>query len=198
LPGDSRSDQVGQTVLVPTGPDPVPSPPDGGSPNPGPESAPTKTGRQRASGIYGTIVAAAVIAAGGNHLSAAALAVTVVVTLVIYWLAEQYAELLAEHTVAGRLPSRKQMRSSLAETWPMVTASYLPVASLFLARLSGASSTTAARDALGVTILLLAFYGFEAGRTSELRGIRLFFVTAVAALLGVAMVVLKVLLARHH
>src|SRR5262249_22305091 len=58
-------------------------------------------GRRRAAGIYGTIVTAAVLAASGNTLSSAALEVTVVVTLVVYWLAEQYAELLGEHTHAG-------------------------------------------------------------------------------------------------
>jgi hypothetical protein len=48
-------------------------------------------------------VTAAVIAAGGNQLTTAALEVTVLVTLVIYWLAEQYAELLGEHTHDWRM-----------------------------------------------------------------------------------------------
>jgi hypothetical protein len=81
--------------------------------------------RRRAASIYGTIVTAAVIAAGDNQLSSAQLAVTVVVTLVVYWLAEQYAELLGAQTHDGHLPNVPLVRSSLAEAWPMVTASFV-------------------------------------------------------------------------
>jgi hypothetical protein len=143
-------------------------------------------------------VTAAVLAAGGNQLSAVALAVTVVVTLIVYWLAEQYAELLADHTHAGRLPTRTQVRTCLAEAWPMVTASYLPVAVLLLASLLGASSIWAARVALGVAVVLLVVYGHAAGRAAGLSGIRLAAVTTTAGLLGVAMIVLKTLLQHHH
>jgi hypothetical protein len=122
----------------------------------------------------------------------------VVVTLVVYWLAEQYAELLGEHTTAGRLPSARQMRASLAATWPMVTASYVPVATLLIARLLGASSVTAAQTALIVTVVLLVIHAYAAGRSAGLVGGRLVVVATMAALLGFAMVVLKALLQHHH
>jgi hypothetical protein len=65
-------------------------------------------GRRRTASIYGTIVTAAVLATGGDQLSTAALEATVLVTLLVYWLAEQYAELLASiPTVAG---SRRPIR----------------------------------------------------------------------------------------
>lgn len=155
-------------------------------------------GRRRAAGIYGTIVTAAVLAAGGNQLSTWALAVTVVVTLVVYWLAEQYAELLAEHTHAGRLPSRDRVFDCLAEAWPMVTASYLPVSALLIAGLLGVSSVSAARVALGVATVLLVIYGHAAGRAAGLAGIRLVVVTGTAGVLGIALIVLKTLLQHHH
>jgi hypothetical protein len=161
-------------------------------------SAPERRGHRRAAGIYGTIVTAAVLAAGGNQLSSLALAVTVVVTLVVYWLAEQYANLLAEHTHAGRLPSRTQIRANLSDAWPMVTASYVPVGVLLVASLLGASSVWAARVALAVAVVLLVIYGHAAGRAAGLRGVRLVGVTTAAGLLGVAMIVLKTLLQHHH
>jgi hypothetical protein len=71
-------------------------------------------GRRRSARIYGTIVTAAVIAAAGDGLGALGLALTIVVTIVVYWLAEQYAELLGEHASGGRLSSIAQVRSSLA------------------------------------------------------------------------------------
>lgn len=162
-----------------------------------PSDAP-KGGRRRAAAIYGTVVTAAVIAAGGNQLGTAALAFTVVVTLVVYWLAEEYAELLGEHTRAGRLPSADLVRSSLAAAWPMVSASFLPLAVLLITRLLGASSVNAAWFALGMAVVLLMFHGYGAARAAGLGGIRLVSVTGAAGLLGVAMVVLKTLLQHHH
>jgi cobalamin synthase len=60
-------------------------------------------GRQRAAGIC-AIVTAAILTAAGAQLSTTALAVAVVVTLVVYWSAEEYAELLGEHVEAGDCP----------------------------------------------------------------------------------------------
>jgi hypothetical protein len=155
-------------------------------------------GRRRAAGIYGTIVTAAVIAASSATLSSVALEVTVLVTLVVYWLAEQYAELLGEHTEVGRLPDWERVSSSLAAAWPMVTASFVPLASLLVARLSGASRSQAANIALCVTIALLAIHGHAAAKAGGLRGIRLVLVATIAGLLGLVMVVLKVILQNHH
>jgi hypothetical protein len=143
-------------------------------------------------------VTAAVIAAGGDQLSTAALEVTVLVTLVVYWLAEQYAELLGEHTHAGRLPNISQVGSSLATAWPMVTASFVPLVSLLVARLLGASSGAAANVALVVTIAVLLIHGHAAGKAAGLGGVCLVMVTGTAGLLGVVMVVLKTLLQHHH
>jgi hypothetical protein len=155
-------------------------------------------GRRRAAGIYGTIVTAAVIAAGGNQLTTTELEVTVLVTLIVYWLAEQYAELLGEHTHAGRLPQRDQVVSSLTAAWPMVSASFIPLLSLLLARLAGGSAGEAAAAALLVTVVLLVVHGYTAARAARLTGFRMLLVTATAGLLGVAMVVLKTLLQNAH
>lgn len=131
-------------------------------------------------------------------MSTAGLEVAVLVTLVVYWLAEQYAELLGEHIHAGRLPRIGQVGSSLANSWPMVTASFVPLASLLIARLLGASAADAADVALAVTIVLLVLHGLAAGKASGLRGVRLIVVSGAAGLLGVIMVVLKIVLQHHH
>ena len=100
--------------------------------------------RRRSAGIYGTIVASAVLAAGGGHLRTVPLAVAVLVTLLVYWAAEGYAELLGEHAHTGRLPSWSHVRASLAGIWPMVTASYVPLASLLVVRVLGADTNRVA------------------------------------------------------
>ena len=81
---------------------------------------PRAASRRRAAGIYGTIVTASVLATAGGHLRTVPLAVAVFVTLLVYWLAEEYAE-LGEHATAGHLPTWARTRADLAAKWPMVT-----------------------------------------------------------------------------
>jgi hypothetical protein len=164
----------------------------------GQQARPAMTaGRRRAAGIYGAIITAAIIAAVGGQLRTAALAVSVLVTLVVYWVAEEYAELLGEQLTGGHLPTWAYVRAALAHTWPMVSASYLPLLALVLARVAGASAPAAANIGLAAAILLLTFHGWSAGRASRLRGWQLAAVTSIAAALGLVMVVLKDLVLIH-
>ena len=135
-------------------------------------------GRRRAAGIYGAIVTAAILDTVGGHVSTAALVVSVVVTLLVYWLAEEYAEVLGEQVEGGRLPSRASIRQALTATWPMVSASFAPLVALVLARLAGASALTAANVGLAVAVLLLTFHGWLAGRAAQLRSWQLLFATS--------------------
>ncbi|MET0692527.1 MAG: hypothetical protein ABWY56_01275 [Propionibacteriaceae bacterium] len=159
----------------------------------GPSTRPVR----RASGIYGTIVTAAVLATAGGSLPTLPLAVAVFVTLVVYWLAEEYAE-LGEHASGGQLPDWAHVRRALAAKWPMVSASYVPLATLLLARLVGASTSRAALVALIVTVLLLMFYGWTAGRSAGLSKAGQLGLTVLAAALGIVMIALKVGIGSLH
>jgi hypothetical protein len=154
-------------------------------------------GRRRAAGIYGAIITAAILDTAGAHLPTAALVIAVVVTLLVYWLAEEYAELLGEQAQGGHLPDRAHIRAALAATWPMVSASYAPLLALVLARLAGASALTAANVGLAAAIVLLTIHGWLAGRAAQLRRWQLFFATSVAAALGLVMILLKDLVLIH-
>jgi hypothetical protein len=168
--------------------------PAGSAETAGPQSA-AKT--RRAEGIYGLIVAASVLATAGGHLRPVPLAVAVFVTLVVYWLAEEYAE-VGEHASAGHLPTWSHIRAALAANWPMVSASYLPVLALLGARLLGASSSTAAYVGLVVTLVMLTVYGWTAGRASGLHGAAQFLMTAAAGGLGALMILLKAFIVHLH
>jgi hypothetical protein len=74
----------------------------GGRVEPGPTAK--NLGRRRAAGIYGAIITAAILDTAGGRLSTVALVIAVVVTLLVYWLAEEYAELLGEQAAGGVLP----------------------------------------------------------------------------------------------
>ncbi|MFD0635137.1 hypothetical protein ACFQ9X_29950 [Catenulispora yoronensis] len=95
-------------------------------------------------------------------LSTGALVVAVVVTLVVYWLAEEYAELLSEQIEEGKLPSMRRIGGALADTWPMVTASFLPLAAVVIARLLGATDLTSANIGLAMVVLLLGVHSWAA------------------------------------
>lgn len=155
------------------------------------------TGRRRAAGIYGAIITAAIIAAIGEHWQTLPLAVSIVITLVVYWVAEVYAELLGEHVERGQLPTWRYTRATLAAHWPMVSASYAPLLALVLSRLAGASDATAANVGLVVAVVLLIFHGWSIGRAAKLRGRQLLVVTSIAASLGLLMIVLKDLVLLH-
>jgi hypothetical protein len=162
---------------------------------PGP-SARTRAPR-RAAGIYGTIITAAILAAIGDHVHTLPLTVSILVTLVVYWLAEEYAELLGEQLAGGRLPTWADVRTALAATWPMVTASYIPLLSLILAHLLGASLSAAANVGLVVAIVMLMIYAWSAGRAAHLQGRQLVVITSVAAALGLLMILLKDVVLIH-
>jgi len=154
-------------------------------------------GRRRAAGIYGAIITAAILAAAGAKLPTAALVVSVVVTLLVYWVAEEYAELLGEQADKGVLPTWPYIRGALAATWPMVSSSYLPLLALVLARLAGATPLTAANVGLAVAILVLTVHAWWAGQAVQLRGRQLLLVTSAAAGLGLVMILLKDLVLIH-
>ncbi|MFC0431955.1 hypothetical protein [Kutzneria buriramensis] len=140
---------------------------------------------------------AATLTAAGGQLPTLPLAVAVVVTLLVYWTAEEYAELLGEHVDDGKLPGMAQISAELRRTWPMVTASYGPLAALLLVRLAGASPVTAANAGLAVAVMLLVYHAWSAARVARLRGPALIGATCAAGLLGVVMILLKNLVLVH-
>jgi hypothetical protein len=157
----------------------------------------TDRGRRRAAGIYGAVVTAAVIAAVQDQIPTRALVVAVLVTLLVYWIAEEYAELLGEHAERGHLPTWPHIRAGLAASWPMVAASFVPLLVLVASRLAGASTATAANVGLIAAVVLLVYHGWSAGRAAHLAGRALLAATSVAAGLGLVMVLLKDLVLIH-
>ena len=153
--------------------------------------------RRRAAGIYGTIITAAVLAATGDHVPTLPLAISILITLLVYWVAEEYAELLGEQLEAGQVPAWADIRAALAATWPMVTASYIPLLALVLARLLGASPPDAANAGLVAAIVLLMIYGWSSGRAAHLRGRQQLAITSIAAALGLLMIILKDVILIH-
>jgi len=120
-----------------------------------------------------------------------------VVTLLVYWIAEEYAEVLGEQAVGGQLPSWTSIKRALGSTWPMVTASFIPLLTVVVTKAAGASALTAANLGLVVAIVLITVHGWLAGRAAQLQGWKLMWATSIAAGLGLVMILLKDLVLIH-
>ncbi len=153
--------------------------------------------RQIAGGIYGTIVTASIMATSGGELPAAGEAVAVLLTLTVYWIAHEYADLLGSHIAGGQLPGWRDIRDALAASWTMVSASYLPLIVLILATVAGAAATDAANAGLVAAAIELVVYALTAGRAAALGRRPKILIAASAAVLGLAMIGLKVFVLTH-
>ena len=105
-------------------------------------------------------------------MSSLDLTIAVLITLVVYWLAEEYAEILGEHLAGGRLPTWRYALAALAATWPMVGASFLPLLLVVLCWLLGAAPSAAANVGLIAAVgeLNALRLGRRAGRCGAALG----------------------------
>jgi hypothetical protein len=150
--------------------------------------------RRLASGIYGLVVSSATLAAASASGRVVFVAISTFVTVFVYWASESYAHSLARHAVKQTPLTWAELRVVLAEGWPMVSASYLPMAALLLSKALGASVFAAINLALAVATILMLFLGYRASHLSGLRGWRLAASTVISGLFGLTMVGLKNLL----
>jgi hypothetical protein len=142
--------------------------------------------------IYGTIISASVLAAAYGD-TAVEVAVGVFVTLLVYWLAERWSELIAGH-LRGEPLTWAHTRQVFVHGWPMVQASYGPMLVLIIATLFGLDVEEAVELALVATVLVLLGLGALVGRKANLPLWGVFVSAGFVGLLGALLIVLKSLL----
>jgi hypothetical protein len=149
-------------------------------------------------GIYGTIICASILASSDGERPVK-VAVVVIVTLVVYWLAERYAEVLGlasgpdenETGSGAEKITVEHIRHVVRSGWPMIEVSVTPLLVMLVSRLLGASGDTAVTIALWYNVLLLVGLGWLVTKRAELIGWRRFVATAFTAVLGLVVVGLK-------
>jgi hypothetical protein len=146
--------------------------------------------RQAPAGIFGTIVGASVLASADPADPLSDVAWAVVVTLVVYWLAERWSELLGSH-LRGEPLTRRRIGEVFGRGWPMVQASYTPLVVLLISWALGASNTTALNVALTVCVATLAGLGLVAGRRAGLSGWATAGSVFFTAMLGLTLILMK-------
>jgi len=161
------------------------------------EARPGKTAEAKpdergvASAIYGLVICSATLASSAVSGRLAVISVSVLVTVVVYWMAESYAHALARHAVTQTPLGWSGIRAILSQGWPMVSASFIPLATLLLMGALGTSVFVAVNTSLAVATALLIGAGWTASRASGLRGWRLLTSTGMSAAFGLSMVALK-------
>jgi hypothetical protein len=145
--------------------------------------------------IYGTVVTAAVLATEGAAAgSLTEIIASILVTLLVYWLAHAYSDLLAEHATRSNPAQRLSFRDVgriLTHQGNVVTGGLVILAVLVAVRLSGENVVTAVNVALWFAIAELAAWGTLAAKRAGLSVVGLVIYGLVSALFGIAMVLLK-------
>jgi hypothetical protein len=160
----------------------------------GGDAKPEPDERGVASAIYGLVICSATLASASVSGQLSFVAVSVLVTVVVYWMAESYAHVLARHAVRQKPLERGELRAILSQGWPMVSASFVPLATLLLMGALGVSVLAAINISLAVATVLLVGAGWTVSRASGMRGWRLLTSATISAFFGLSMVALKNLL----
>lgn len=145
--------------------------------------------------IYGVITATAVIAATSAHSeSLGQILAGTVATLVVFWLAHVYAEVLAHHLTGGHRPSIAVVRVALVKELPVIEAPAVSVLLLVLGVLGLLDAGRAVNLALWTGVAQLAAWGVAYARQQGWP----WSAAAVAGLinggLGASVIVLKALI----
>jgi hypothetical protein len=149
--------------------------------------------RQAPAGIFGTIVGASVLASADPADPLHDTGWAVVVTLIVYWLAERWSELLGTH-LRGEPLTRRRVADVFGHGWPMVQASYGPLVVMVVVWAFGAGNMAAVNAALGVSVATLVGLGVLAGRRAELPPLGIVSSGVFTGGLGVALIFLKAIL----
>jgi hypothetical protein len=124
--------------------------------------------RQDSAGaIYGSMAAAAVIAASGRHLPPGRVLALTLITLLTFWLAHVYAQVLAHHLRGATRPRWDIVVAAMVEEWPMVAAPVPAMAVLLLGAVGLLDEHRAVNLALWVGVAQLVGWGIALARRQQ-------------------------------
>jgi hypothetical protein len=149
--------------------------------------------------IYGTLVAAALLATEvAGSQTVLAMVVTILGTLIVYWLAHVYADVIARQALSeGDDPHRLTIRivvEALTQELGVIIGGALLVVVLVVVDLAGAGRSAAVDAAQLCSIAQLVAWGVFAARRAHLRPVGVVLYALVSAALGVLIGLLKVAL----
>ncbi|WP_454855127.1 hypothetical protein [Promicromonospora soli] len=159
-----------------------------------PIHTPDESYQHRSAYLYGLVITGSVLAAAPEDIGLVRVVALLGGTLVVYWCAETYADLITARTRARRPLRAAERRELLAEGLPLVAACAVPGVVLLAEALLRVPPSVAVDVALVVNLALLLIVGWRMSTAGGMTGGRRLAATIVAGLLGFAMIALKLLL----
>jgi hypothetical protein len=152
---------------------------------------------QYAAAVYGSILVAALVGATfEERASAQTITLSLAGTVVIFWVAHAWSEVVGARVAEGRLFDPARIKAITIEEWPLVEAGMLPVALLALAWAGLFSRHTGVVLALAVAIFQLVTWGVVAGRRTQATWRGALVVGGFDGLLGIAIVAIEIAVHR--
>ncbi len=142
--------------------------------------------------VYGTILIGALIAAeSGVHDSYLDKVASTVLALAIYWLAHSYSTVLGRRIATRKRLSLGALSRAMAHDWGIVRGACIPLLTLVVCWIAGASQTTAVNAAVWAAVATLIAFELLAGLRSGSTPKEFAFEGSVGIAMGVAILALK-------
>jgi hypothetical protein len=142
--------------------------------------------------VYGSFLVASVVGvsyeAGDD---ARTMTGTLFASMVVFWLAHAWSEVVGEHIAAGSSFGRRRIPTIARREWPLVEAAAVPTLFLALAWAGVWSRETGAALALVSAVVQITGWGFVAGLRSGGTLLSAGLLGAVQGALGVALLALE-------
>jgi hypothetical protein len=153
-----------------------------------------RRGRSYAAAIYGSILVTTLVSAlSEEHAHAGDMAMAVLASVIVFWLAHAWSEVIGERVVEPRPITVGGLVRNAAEDWPMVESAVVPLLALLLAQLGVWSLTVGVDVALAAGVLQLVGWGMLVGLRTFARWPHALLAGLVDGALGLAIVALKLL-----
>ncbi len=163
------------------------------SPRPAGDTPARRARGNPASAIYGSIVAAGLVAAqGAAGYSTPQIVTSMFGSLAVFWLAHVYTDVMASPIETGRF-DRHHIGHVLREEWPIFESGMPPAVVLVAGAMLGLSVNASVTLALVVTVLELLGWALLACRRMALPPGKAVPYVVIAALFGIAIIGLKLL-----
>jgi hypothetical protein len=143
--------------------------------------------------IYGTILVTALVAglSEDHGIDAWQILVSVTATLLVFWLAHVYAEILSQRLAAGRRLTRAEIGEAFDGELAMVLAGAPAALALGLSALGFYSTDTGVTLAIGVGVGALFAYGLVLGHREGATRMQTLGAASVNGAFGLVIVALK-------
>ena len=142
--------------------------------------------------VYGVILVGALIAAeSGVHDGYLDKIGSTVLAMAIYWLAHSYSTVLGRRIATRERLSLGALRRAMAHDWGIVRGASIPLLTLVVCGIAGASQTTAVNAAVWAAVATLIAFELLAGVRADSTPKELAFEGSVGIAMGVAILALK-------